>query len=124
MAEVLSTPRWQTPIPLPTVDRKDRRWRSNNGFRGAAWPSINYQIASGLADYGYRNLAADITDKTVVNVIRNGISEYYDSISGKPLGVTVAPNSKKLSYNGMTCTVVTMMLDRLCKKHKLELRKT
>lgn len=124
MAEVLSSPSWQTPIPLPTVDRKDRRWGSKAGFRGAAWPSINYQIASGLADYGYRNLAADITDKTVVNVIRNGISEYYDSISGKPLGVTVAPNSKKLSYNGMTCTVVTMMLDRLCKKHKLELRKT
>lgn len=110
MSEVLSSPRWQTPLPLPTVDREDPRWRSNGGFRGGAWPSINYQIAAGLANYGYRNLAADIADKTISNALRNGISEYYDSVSGKPLGI------RNL---GMACTIVTMMLDDLCREHKL-----
>ncbi len=115
MAEVLGTESWQTPLPVPTVDRKDKRWRSNKFWRGDVWAPTNYQIASGLAAYGYKDLAADIADKTVANAIKNGISERYDSVSGKRLGV---------EYLGMTCTVVTMMLDGLCRKHKLQLRKT
>jgi len=108
MAEVLQRPSWQTPLPVPTVDRKaDAFWR------GDVWPPTNYQIASGLAAYGHRDLAAEIADKTVANAIKNGISERYDSISGKTLGV---------DFLGMTCTVVTMMLDGLCRKHPLEVR--
>ncbi len=114
MADVLQTPSWQTPLPLPTVDRKDKRFKANDFWRGDMWPSTNYQVASGLADYGYKDLAADITDKTIANAIKNGISERYDSISGKTLGV---------DFLGMTCTVVTMMLDGLCRKHKLEVCK-
>ena len=75
---------------------------------------MNYQVAKGLAAYGYTDLAADISDKTVANAIQHGISEHYDSMSGKTLGV---------DFLGMTCTVVTMMLDGLCREHKLEVRK-
>ena len=114
MAEVLNTDSWMTPLPIPTVDRKDKRWISHKFWRGDVWAPTNYQIASGLADYGYKGLAAKIADKTVANAIKNGISERYDSISGKKLGV---------EYLGMTCTVVTMMLDGLTRKHKLQLRK-
>jgi hypothetical protein len=66
-----------------------------------------------LAAQGHADLAADISDKTIANAIKNGISEHYDSISGKPLGVP--------DYC-MSCTLVTMMLDGLAKKHKLKLR--
>ena len=114
MAEVLAGDSWQTPLPIPTVDRKDKRWISHKFWRGDVWAPTNYQIADGLAAYGHKELAADIADKTVANAIKNGISERYDSISGKRLGV---------QYLGMTCTVVTMMLDGLCRKHKLQLRK-
>lgn len=113
MAGVLATPAWQTPLPLPTVDRTDPRWKSNAFWRGDVWPSTNYQIASGLAAYGHADLAADIADKTIANAIKNGISEHYDSISGKPLGVT--------DYC-MSSTLVTMMLDGLTHKHRLKLR--
>jgi hypothetical protein len=115
MAEVLRTPSWQTPIPVPTVDRQDNRYKSNGMWRGDVWPPTNYQVAGGLAAYGHKDLAADIADKTVANAIKNGISEHYDSISGGKLGV---------DFLGMTCTVVTMMLDGLCRKHKLEVSKT
>ncbi len=115
MAEVLQTPSWQTPLPVPTVDRRDKRFKSNGFWRGDVWPPTNYQVASGLAAYGHKDLASNIADKTVANAIKNGISEHYDSISGKKLGV---------DFLGMTCTVVTMMLDGLCRKHKLEVRKT
>ena len=113
MADVLSTPAWQTPLPVPTVDRTDKRWKSRAFWRGDVWPPTNYQIASGLAAYGHKELAADICDKTIANAIKNGISEHYDSVTGKALGV---------SDYCMSSTLVTMMLDGLAKEHRLRLR--
>ncbi|MGB2905587.1 MAG: trehalase family glycosidase [Candidatus Aminicenantaceae bacterium] len=113
MAEVLGTSSWQTPLPVPTVDRKDPCWKSDSFWRGDVWPSTNYQISSGLAAYGHGELAAVIADKTVANAIENGISEHYDSSSGLPLGIK--------DYC-MSCTLVTMMLDGLTKKYTLKLR--
>lgn len=55
----------------------------------------------------------DQTDKTVANAVKNGISEHYDSISGRPLGVR--------DYC-MSCTLVTMMLDGLTRRYELKLR--
>jgi putative isomerase len=113
MAEVLATEAWQTPLPVPTVDRTDPRWKSNRFWRGDVWPPTNYQIATGLAAYGHAELAADISDKIIANAIKNGISEHYDSISGRPLGVR--------DYC-MSCTLVTMMIDGLTKKYRVKLR--
>ncbi len=113
MAEVLSTESWQTPLPVPTVDSKDPRWKSNDFWRGDVWPSTNYQIASGLAAYGHTDLAAVIADKTVENTIKNGISEHYDSITGLPLGIA--------DYC-MSASIAAMMLDGLTKKYQLKLR--
>jgi putative isomerase len=115
MAEVLASPAWMTPLPVPTVDRQDPRWKSNAFWRGDVWPPTNYQIASGLAAYGHHGLAADIADKTIANAIKNGISEHYDSVSGKALGVP--------DYC-MSSTLVTMMLDGLSRQHQLKLRKS
>lgn len=113
MAGVLSSPAWQTPLPVPTVDSTDKRWKSKSFWRGDVWPPTNYQISSGLADYGHRDLAADIADKTVANAIKNGISEHYDSVSGKPLGVK--------DYC-MSSTLVMMMLDGLTQEYTLKCR--
>ena len=113
MAAVLASPAWMTPLPVPTVDRTDKRWKSDAFWSGDVWPPTNYQIASGLAAYGHQGLAADIADKTLANAIKNGISEHYDSISGKSLGVP--------DYC-MSSTLVTLMLDGLAQKHTLKLR--
>jgi len=112
MAEVLASTAWQTPLPLPTVERTDKRWKSSAFWRGDVWPSTNYQIASGLAAYGFQELAATIADKTIANAVENGISEHYDSVTGAPLGIR--------DYC-MSCTLVTMMLDGLTKKHLLKM---
>ncbi|MBN2506792.1 MAG: hypothetical protein JXQ71_08875 [Verrucomicrobia bacterium] len=111
MAQALQTDHWTTPLPVPTVDRNDRRWKSGAYWRGDVWPAPNYQIATGLARYGHRDLAAYIADKTVANAIKNGVSEHYDSVSGKPLGVT---------FLGMSCTIATLMLDGLCRQYSLK----
>ena len=113
MAEAVMTEHWQTPLQITTVDRKDKRWVSNSYWRGDVWPATNYQVACGFAQHGYRQIAADIADKTVANTLKNGVSEYYDSITGKSLGVP---------YLGMTCTVLTMMLDGLTSRHELRVK--
>ena len=114
MAAVFLTDHWQTPLPIPTVDRQDKRWVSNSYWRGDVWPAPNYQVAGGFAHYGFHQIAADIADKTVANALKNGLSEHYDSLTGKPLGV---PNL------GMTCTVLTLMLDGLTRQHSLKLKR-
>jgi putative isomerase len=113
MAQVLASPAWQTPLPVPTVDSTDPRWKSHAFWRGDVWPQTNYQIAGGLAAYGHHELAASIADKTIANAIVNGISEHYDSVTGQPLGIR--------DYC-MACTLVTVMLDGLADEHRLRLR--
>ncbi len=113
MAEAILTEHWQTPLPIPTVDRKDKRWVSNSYWRGDVWPAPNYQVAGGFAQQGYREIAAAIADKTIANALKNGISEHYDSVTGKPLGVP---------FIGMSCTILTLMLDGLASRYKLKLK--
>ncbi|MEI6534144.1 MAG: hypothetical protein WCN98_02300 [Verrucomicrobiaceae bacterium] len=66
-----------------------------------------------FAACGHKELAADIADKTVANAMQNGISERYESLPGKKLGV---------EYLGMNCTAITMMLDGICQKHQLKIK--
>ena len=112
MADVLASPAWMTPLPVPTVERTDERWKPGAFWRGDVWPPTNYQIASGLAAYGHTDLAATIADRTVANAIQQGIAEHYNSMTGKPLGVP--------DYC-MSSTLVTMMLDGLTQRHQLKL---
>lgn len=113
MAEVFATPAWQTPLPVPTVARTDSRWQSGAFWRGDVWPPTNYQIATGFSHYGYADQAADICDKTIANAIKHGLSEHFDSVTGKALGVP--------DYS-MSSVMVAMMLDGLSRKHRLTLR--
>ncbi len=114
MAEVIATPAWQTPLPVPTVERTDPRWKPRGFWRGDVWPSTNYQIACGFADFGYKKIAADIADKTVANAIENGIYEHYDSATGEGIGIK--------DYC-MSSSIGAMMLDGLASGYPLQLRK-
>jgi hypothetical protein len=111
MAEVIQGDHWNTPLPVPTVDRQDKRWDPNGMWRGDVWPATNYQIATGLARYGHKEQAAAIADITVTNALKNGVFECYNSMSGVGRGVSML---------GMSCTILTMMLDGLTSKCKLQ----
>ena len=112
MAEVLDSKAFQTPLPVPTIAQNDSRYKSNGFWRGDVWTVTNYQIAKGIKSYGYDKLAAKIADATIANSIKNGVSEHHDSQTGKALGV---------DFLGMSCTVVTMMLEGISEKYKLSL---
>ncbi len=104
MAEMLLTPAWATPLPVPTVSRTDAEFKSDEFWRGDVWPAPNYQICTGLAAYGNHDAAARIADLTVANAIKVGISERYHSLTGAPLGVAGL---------GMSSTTLSMILDGL-----------
>jgi len=70
-------------------------------------------VATAFARHGHSEIAAAIADKTVANALKNGISEHYHAVTGKPL---VVP------YIGMCCTIVTMMLDGPCSQYRLRVR--
>lgn len=112
MAEALASPAWRTPLPVPTVFRTDSRWKPNAFWRGDIWPQANYHIATGLATHGHRELAADITGKTIANALKNGLNEHYDSVTGQALGI---PDYSKAA------TIVAMMLAGLSRRHRLEM---
>jgi glycogen debranching enzyme len=110
MAAILAGPAWATPLPVPTVASTNPNFVSSEFWRGDVWPAPNYQVAKGLANYGYRTQAARIADLTVANALNAGISERYDSQTGARLGV------KGL---GMSATIITMMLDGLASRYEV-----
>ncbi|MBU4272623.1 MAG: hypothetical protein KKA28_12245 [Planctomycetes bacterium] len=114
MADVLATDEWMTPLPVCTVGRHDPRFGTRESFwRGDVWPPTNYQIAAGLSQYGHKELAAKIVDATVSNALKVGVYERYDSLTGKPLGVP---------GNGMSCTVLTMVLNGLSRQYRAKVK--
>jgi glycogen debranching enzyme len=104
MAATLATPAWATALPVPSMAATDPQYSSGKYWRGDVWPALNYQIATGLAAYGHHDLAAKIADALLANMLKVGISERYDSVSGVPLGEAGL---------GMSGSALTMVLDGL-----------
>lgn len=127
MAAVLATPEWMTPLPIPTVGRTDPKWESGvmgflpdpprtldhlgqayNFWRGDVWPPVSYHVAAGLQRYGFHDLAARISDGTIMNAIRwDDVNERYCCDTGKPLG---APDY------GMSACIFAMMTDGMARR--------
>ena len=112
MASVLASGSWLTPLTVPTMPQDDPRYKPDGFWRGDVWPASTYQIARGLKDYGYDDLAANIADTLIANAIKNGVNERYDSQTGKGLGV---------DYLGMSCTLITLMLEGISHKYRFRL---
>ena len=55
-------------------------------WRGPVWAIMNWMISEGLARYGHKDIAADILQKTASAMSHHGFGEYYDPITGEPLG--------------------------------------
>jgi glycogen debranching enzyme len=104
MAAALASRSWNTPVTIPTVARTAKQYDPSGFWRGDVWPVPNFQVATGLSAYGLRDAAARVSDSSVANTMKAGISEHYDSQTGAPLGVPGL---------GMSATVLTMMIDGL-----------
>jgi hypothetical protein len=112
MAQALSTTHWNTPIPLPSVDRAATEYRSDGFWRGDVWPSTVFQTLEGLSHFGHRELVNDLAGRLLDNALKVGISEHYDSQTGASLGV---PNL------GMSAVMLTMALEGLSPRHAIRI---
>jgi len=110
MAQALAGPHWNTPVPLPSVDRLDAEYRSDGFWRGDVWPSSVYQTLEGLHNYGHRELVAEQAGRLLDNALKVGVSEHYDSQTGAPLGV------RNL---GMSAVLLTVALEGLSPRHNI-----
>lgn len=64
----------------------DARFDSKRYWRGPVWLVVNYMIADGLARAGQESAAAKITASSLDLIRESGFAEYYDPLSGEPLG--------------------------------------
>ncbi len=74
-----------TPFPIPTVSADDKTFPTKDMFRGTVWLNFNYLIARGLDDYGFRDEAEALREKTVSTLKKwyqnDGVLyEFYDSM--------------------------------------------
>ena len=112
MAEALAGPHWNTPLPVPSVDRMDAQYKSGGFWRGDVWPATVYQTLGGLARYGHFNVVGEMAGRLLDNALKVGVSEHYDSQSGAALGVECL---------GMSAILLTMALEGLSPRHRIHL---
>lgn len=110
MAEALAGPHWNTPVPIPSVDRLDVQYKSDGFWRGDVWPSTVYQTLGGLAHYGHGKLVGELAGRLLDNALKVGVSEHYDSRTGARLGV---------EYLGMSAVLLTIALEGLSPRHAI-----
>ena len=71
---------------VPSHDPDDRRFDPRRYWRGPVWLVVNYMIADGLAAAGHVDLARRITRGSLDLISESGFAEYYDPLTGEPLG--------------------------------------
>jgi len=72
--------------PLPSVATSSRHFNPMRYWQGPTWMNINWMVIDGLRRYGFNDHASALTDLSLELVEKSGCAEYFDPITGEPLG--------------------------------------
>lgn len=75
-----------TAYPTPSVPLSSDWFDENRYWQGPSWVNINWLIIDGLHRYGYHDHAEALRETTLEMVGRHGFYEYFNPITGAPLG--------------------------------------
>lgn len=73
-------------FPVPSVPVNSQAFRPMKYWQGPTWMNINWLIIDGLRRYGFKEHASALTDLSLEMVEKSGFAEYFDPITGEPLG--------------------------------------
>jgi hypothetical protein len=87
LAKMLENERGFGPaFPVPSVPVDSQWFRPMKYWQGPTWMNINWMIIDGLKRYGFKDHAEALIDSSLEMVEKAGFAEYFDPITGEPLG--------------------------------------
>jgi glycogen debranching enzyme len=80
--------RWMSTVrfAVPSVPATDPRFDAKRYWRGPLWPHLNFMLADGLRQYGFRDRAARVLKDTAEVITGAGFFEYFDPLDGSGAG--------------------------------------
>jgi glycogen debranching enzyme len=72
--------------PIPSTPLNSPWFDPIRYWQGPTWLNTNWLIADGLRRYGYKDHADALIEGSLELVSRNGFAEYYNPLTGDPLG--------------------------------------
>ncbi len=82
----LKSPAFWTTYPVPTTPSDHPQFNPAHYWRGNVWMSVNWLIWCGLRRYGYKDMARELTEKSVALVDAHGFHEYFNPLTGAGYG--------------------------------------
>lgn len=73
-------------FPIPSVPLDSPYFDPQLYWQGPSWVNTNWLVIDGLKRYGFNDHAAALTESTLEMVKQSGFAEYFDPITGEPLG--------------------------------------
>lgn len=86
LVELLKNKHWNTKMPVPSVPTSSGQFSPTRYWQGPTWVNTNWLIIDGLLRCGEKELAKEIAEKTLAVVAHHGSYEYFNPLSGDPLG--------------------------------------
>lgn len=78
---------FKTNYPVPSTAQSEAAYDPDDGFwRGPVWMAPNWFIYQGLKKYDFKDLAAEIKDKSISLIETSGFREHYHPETGVGLG--------------------------------------
>lgn len=75
-------------FPVPSVPVNSPQFDPERYWQGPSWVNTNWLIIDGLKRYGFHDHAAALAENTIAMVDQAGFSEYFNPMTGEPLGAS------------------------------------